>query len=232
MMYWWHKQYGDVRGPPGFSPWSYKLDINSTKDSLLNTKTHLRDLHIETPADGHIKASREVVGREEEKRQEMQMQSGTCHTVPVDAIAVKGQGATPHLEEQRWSSSNQAWVTSTHWDWVWGQRQRSEARVAVFNKSQSPDIESLKHRNTPSYPPVACPELNPHSLEGSQNVEAILQAKLSVLTVAKPTGKNRAKDAWTNFLRQVIHIQSWGLVASSCKKVKLGTHRPGVHWLP
>lgn len=37
---------------------SYKLDnYNSTKDSLPNTETHLRDTHIETSDGGHIRAN-------------------------------------------------------------------------------------------------------------------------------------------------------------------------------
>lgn len=53
------KQHGSVRGPPGFSPWSYKLDsYNSTKDFLLNTQTHLGDPCIETSEGGQIGRNR------------------------------------------------------------------------------------------------------------------------------------------------------------------------------
>lgn len=145
-----------MRRPPDPSPWSCKKidSYHSTKESLQNTQTHLRSLHIVTSEGGCIWAN--GGGRTKEgQRQERKSQSSTP-SGPAHVITVKGQEATPCGQtreaeaavQPKWPVYIEAEPRIRGWEVL--------QRVAVIKKSPSPLQESPSPTPTPCHPPVAC----------------------------------------------------------------------------
>lgn len=134
---------------------------NLTKDSLINTQTHLRDSYIETSEGAHIEASRG--SRMGKRTKTTETGSWRCSlvlaTAPTDSMAVKGWGAI-FTGQTRWEEAAIGPGQLIHLEAEPRVRRRAVVqRVAEFYKLSSPK-NAAAVRTWPFHPPCG-----PHSIK-------------------------------------------------------------------